>query len=159
MPTSEPLLVVLERERSQRDEALLGLREAQGLASRASIQAQQLADYRAEYQQRWSSRFQVEGSIQLLQCYQGFMQRLEQALGQQRLASERAAARLRDARHTLLEHERRVGSIQKLLERRASEQQRHAARREQSLSDEAAQRSHARQRAPARDACGIDSSN
>ena len=37
----------------------------------------------------------------LLQCYQGFMQRLEQAIAQQRATVQLANARLEQARQTL----------------------------------------------------------
>lgn len=143
----DTLLALLERERGERDQALLGMREAEGLASHATAQAQQLADYRAEYMRRWSTRFRTEGSIELVQCYQGFMQRLEQAVGQQRQAADHADARLRQARDAWRERELRVGSVEKLIERRKGEQQQHASRREQAQSDEAAQRSHARRHA------------
>jgi flagellar protein FliJ len=152
----ETLLALLERERTERDQALLGAREAEGLASRNAAQAQQLLDYRGEYLQRWSSRFRTQGSIELVQCYQGFMQRLEQAIHQQRLVAEQAQARLRCARDALRERELRVGSVEKLIERRRRELQRRAARQEQSQSDEAAQRSHARRRLAHHDAPGVD---
>jgi flagellar protein FliJ len=143
----DTLLALLDHERGERDQALLGMREAEGQASHATAQAQQLADYRAEYMRRWSTRFRAEGSIELVQCYQGFMQRLEQAVGQQRQAADHAEARLRLARDALRERELRVGSVEKLIERRKGEQRQHAARREQAQSDEAAQRSHARRQA------------
>jgi flagellar FliJ protein len=148
MPKSlNTLLTLLERERGERDQALLGMREAEGLASHAAAQAQQLADYRTAYMRRWTNRFRAQGSIELVQCYQGFMQRLEQAIGQQHQAADHADARLRQARDALRERELRVGSVEKLIERRRREHRQHASRREQAQSDEAAQRSHARRHA------------
>ena len=47
----------------------------------------------------------------------------------------------------LLDHERRVASVEKLIERRAQQEQHRTARREQSHSDEIALRVHARRHA------------
>ena len=99
----QALIQLLDHERRVRDAALLGLRDAEGTAGTADAQAQQLHAYRSDYVERWSARFREPGSVALMQCYQGFMQRLEQAITQQR-----------------------------------------AARREQSHSDEIAQRAYAR---------------
>ena len=63
--------------------------------------AQQLHAYRSEYVERWSARFREPAASALMQCYQGFMQRLEQAITQQRNAVQLANARLEQARQTL----------------------------------------------------------
>lgn len=147
----DALLALLELERQQRDQALLGLRDAQSVAERAHTQAQTLSDYRSEYADRWTGRFRTQGSIELVQCYQGFMQRLDQALAQQRAIVEQAKARLQQAQAALREREQRLGSVEKLIERRRQEQHRHAARREQSLADEVALRQHERKRLAQRD--------
>ena len=102
----------------------------------ADAQAQQLDAYRGEYIERWSARFREPGSVALMQCYQGFMQRLEQAITQQRSTAQQARARVDQARQTLTDNERRVASVQKLIERRAQQEQHRAARREQSHTDE-----------------------
>jgi flagellar FliJ protein len=147
----DALLTLLERERNQRDQALLGLRDAQNQAEHATLQARTLSAYRAEYAERWTGRFRAPGSIELMQCYQGFMQRLDQAIGQQRDIVAQAEQRLRQAQEALREREQRLGSVEKLIERRQLEQHRHAARREQSLTDELALRLHERKRLAQRD--------
>jgi len=143
----QALRQLLDHERRVRDAALLGLRDAEGTAGQADAQAQQLHAYRSEYVGRWSARFREPGSVALMQCYQGFMQRLEQAIAQQHAAVQLANARLEQARQALSDNERRVASVEKLIERRAQQEQRHAARREQSHSDEIAMAVHARNRA------------
>ena len=75
----DALLALLERERQCRDQAQLGLRDAQSVAERAHSQAQTLTDYRSEYAERWTGRFRTQGRIELVQCYQGFVTRLGQA--------------------------------------------------------------------------------
>ena len=143
----QALIQLLDHERRVRDAALLGLRDAEGTAGAADAQAEQLAVYRSEYVERWSARFREPGSVALMQCYQGFMQRLEQAITQQRAAVQLAQTRVAKARQTLTDNERRVASVEKLIERRAQQEQHRTARREQSHSDEIALRVHARRHA------------
>jgi len=147
MPTMQALIQLLDHERRLRDATLLGLRDAEGTAEAADAQARQLHAYRSEYVERWSIRFRAPGSVTLMQCYQGFMQRLEQAISQQRMVVQQAHTRLEQARQVLTEKERRVASVEKLIQRRSLQDQQHAARREQSHSDEIAQRAHARRQA------------
>ena len=144
MPTMQALMQLLDHERSVRDAALLGLLDAEGTAEAADAQDRQLHAYRSEYVERWSIRFRAPGSVTLMQCYQGFMQRLEQAISQQRASVQLANTRLEQARQALSDNERRVASVEKLIQRRSQQEQQHAARREQSHSDEIAQRAYAR---------------
>jgi flagellar FliJ protein len=149
MQTMQALHQLLEHERRARDAALLGLRDAEGFAQRADTQASQLDAYRSDYVERWRARFRSEaGSVALMQCYQGFMQRLDQAIAQQRAAVQMAQARLEQARQALHANERRVASVEKLIERRAQVEQKRSARREQSATDEMALRAHARREGP-----------
>ena len=76
MPTLQALLQLLDHERRARDEALQALSHAEGTAGQAEAQAQALNTYRSDYVERWSARFREPGSVALMQCYQGFMQRL-----------------------------------------------------------------------------------
>ncbi len=144
MPTMQALLQLLDHERRGRDAARLSLRDAEGSADHADAQARALDGYRSETAERWSARFRQPGSAALLQCYQGFMQRLEQALAQQREVAQLAHERLEQARRALLDNERRVASVEKLIERREQREQHRAERREQTHSDEIALAAHAR---------------
>jgi flagellar protein FliJ len=133
------LNTLLERAAAERDQALAALRQADDAAGRQQAQHAQLAAYRVEYQQRWAGQFRQGGAIEIMHCYQSFMQRLDEALAQQqRLVDTAAGAALR-ARETLLARETRVASVRKLIERRAAEHQRSTARREQRQTDESAQ--------------------
>jgi len=138
------LLQLLDHERRGRDAARLGLHDAEGSAQQADTQAQALDAYRSEYVERWSARFREPGSMSLMLCYQGFMQRLEQAIAQQSAIRQMAHDRLEQARRTLADNQRRVASVEKLIERRAQQEQHRAARREQSQTDEIALAVHAR---------------
>jgi flagellar FliJ protein len=72
------------------------------------------------------------------------MQRLDQAIAQQRNTVAQAQIRVDHARGVLQNNERRVASMEKLIERRRQHEQHQVARREQSRTDEIAQRAHAR---------------
>lgn len=134
------LTTLLGHAEAERDAALSALRQAEAAAAQARGQAEQLQNYRAQYQQRWSAQFRQSGAIEVVQCYQGFSQRLEQAIGQQGQVAGQAEARVEQARALLVEREQRVAAVRKLIERRTQEQRRMAERREQRSTDEAAQR-------------------
>lgn len=144
MESLATLNTLLEQAEGERDAAQTVLRNCEAAAAAAQAQADQLAAYRAEYQQRWSAHFRQPGAIEVLQCYQGFSQRLEQAITQQSHAAAQAQARVAQARAQLVAREQRVAAVRKLIERRQAEQRRVADRREQRSTDEAAQRSQRR---------------
>lgn len=139
-PDPRSLQTLLEREQNTRDEAALALRQAQAQQAQAKGQVDQLAAYRADYVDRWSLRFSQTATIEILQCYRSFMQRLDQALAQQKGLFGRAEATTVACRAALLDAERRVAAVQKLLERRAGDQRLVLQRSEQRQTDEAAQR-------------------
>lgn len=143
MSSSQSLTTLLDHAEAERDAALNALRNAEAGAAAAQAQLEQLQDYRTQYQQRWSAQFRQSGTIEVLQCYQGFGQRLEQAITQQSQIAAQAESRLQQARTLLLEREQRVAAVRKLIERRQQEQLRIAGRREQRSTDEAAQRPRA----------------
>jgi len=140
------LNTLLERAASERDQALAALRQADDLAGRQQAQHAQLAAYRVEYQQRWASQFRQGGAIEIMHCYQSFMQRLDEALAQQQRQVEMAAGAAQQARETLLARETRVASVRKLIERRTAEHQHATDRREQRQTDESAQQTSWRAR-------------
>lgn len=135
------ITVLLQQAEAQRDEALLQMQQAQQRAQGAQAQADQLQAYREQYRQRWQQQFAQQGGIEIVQCYQSFSERLEQALAHQAQAVAQANAQLERARTELADREMRVASVRKILERRQQEQRRGEERRDQKLTDEAAQRS------------------
>ena len=143
MSSTQSLTTLLEHAEAERDAALTALRHAEASAAAAQGQLDQLQEYRTQYQQRWSAQFRQAGSIELMQCYQGFAQRLEQAITQQGQIAAQAEQRAQHSRAVVLEREQRVAAVRKLIERRQQEQHRVAERRDQRATDEAAQRSRA----------------
>jgi flagellar FliJ protein len=138
----QSLQVLLQREQHQCDLAQSALQRAGEAARRAREQCEQLLAYRSEYEARWTVQFSRVVTMDILQCYRSFMQRLDQAVAMQTRQAELSQLQLAQARHQLLDAERRLASVRKLLERRAAEQAHAGRQREQKLSDEQAQRMH-----------------
>ena len=138
------LNTVLEQAEAERNQAQLALRRAEEQTARLQAQADQLTLYRAEYQQRWAGQFSRQSAIEIVHCYQSFMQRLDEAMSQQAQQAEAARQQTVRLRELLLAAELRVASVRKLIERRQLETRRNEQRREQCQSDEQAQ--HLRQR-------------
>jgi flagellar FliJ protein len=138
--TLEPLQLLMQREQQHCDQAKAALRAADQTAERAQRQHEQLVVYRGEYEARWSGQFAQGSSMDILQCYRSFMQRLDQAVSLQTRQAELADMHLVQARHELMESERRLASVRKLIERRAAEIAHAGRQREQKQTDEQAQR-------------------
>jgi flagellar FliJ protein len=134
------LSVLLEHAQNERDEALRDLQEASAQADQAKTQADQLQTYRSDYQQRWSSQFARQGTMDIVMCYQSFGARLDQAIAHQSQVAQYANNRVAVARQLLMERELRVLSVRKLMERRHQEMQRVLARQDQKSTDEQASR-------------------
>ena len=120
----------------ERDGALLRLAQVQLAQRAAQTQAEQLATYRDEYKQRWSTRFMQATSTLVLQCYQGFAGRLDQAIAHQANTVHQSALREQQAQQALVLLEQRVAVVDKLIERRLAEQGRVSRRADQRDTDE-----------------------
>ena len=131
-----PLMALLAQTERERDEAWAQAQRASEAQNHAAAQADQLLTYRREYEQRWSAQFRTEGRIELVHCYRGFMDRLTQAVEQQQRIAQQAAVQLERARAELTQHELRVASVRKLIERRSQELRLSADRVEQKQTDE-----------------------
>jgi flagellar protein FliJ len=134
------LLTLLRQAETERDQALAALHRAEEQAERVRAQAEHLAGYRSEYQQRWAGHFSRRGAIEIVHCYQSFMQRLDEALALQRQQSDAAQAQTERERLALVAAERRVASVRKLIGRRQAELQHRQSRLEQRQNDETAER-------------------
>ena len=140
MSALQPLNTLLEQATIERDAALGAHRKALSAVAAAQAQATQLAEYRHEYAQRFGTQFQRAGAIELLQCYQGFMVRLDEAVSQQQRLLAQAVERGDTAKAALLNAELRVASVRKLIERRIAEAVRTQDRSDQKATDELASR-------------------
>jgi flagellar protein FliJ len=140
MTELQPLIALLAQAERERDENLAHSLRLDAAHTSAQAQADQLLDYRRDYEQRWGEHFSRQAKIELLHCYQGFIGRLSQAIEQQSRAAGHAGDQAAVARAALRESELRVASVRKLIERRVGEMQLRNERREQKQSDEFAAR-------------------
>ena len=140
MQRMQSLQVLMQREQRRCDQAQSAMQRAGELARRAAEQRDQLLAYRVEYQARWTAQFSQGGTMEILQCYRSFMARLDQAVALQTRQAEMAELQLAQARHALIENERQLASVRKLIERRAADIAQAGRQREQKQTDEQAQR-------------------
>lgn len=139
-PSIDPLMALLGQAERERDTAIADMRKAEDGFKAAQAQAEQLVAYRGEYEARFREQFKTNGSVSILQCYQGFSSRLGMAIDQQHQIAGHAERRVELARDALREQEMRVASVRKLLERRLLELRQAADRRDQKQTDEYAAR-------------------
>ena len=140
MTSLQPLTLLLSETERQRDRALAEHQRALTASEEAQAQIEQLQAYRRDYEGRWGTHFSRQGQIDLIRCYQSFMERLTQAVEQQQRVVDRARQQVERAQSTLTDIEMRCASMRKLIERRLQEQRRDAERRDQKHSDELASR-------------------
>jgi flagellar FliJ protein len=134
------LRLLLAQAEGQRDEALAEQLKLDAAWRAAAAQAEQLVLYRREYEQRWRAEFCREGKIELVRCYQGFIERLTQAVEQQERVATQTAEQAERAAAIMRGHDVRAAALKKLIERRIKEGDRVAAGREQRQHDEHASR-------------------
>lgn len=140
MTSLQPLAALLAQSERERDMALADLQRAQLATNAADAQAQQLLDYRRDYEKRWGAQFAREGQIELVRCYHSFIERLTQAVDQQARIAEHSKQQLANAVLAVRVAETRCASVRKLMERRTNELRNVADRREQQQTDETAAR-------------------
>jgi flagellar FliJ protein len=140
MSATQALLLVLESAEKERDETLSSLEAARRAYDAARQQAQSLVDWRREYQQRWQNQFRQTGGMEIMRCYQDFMLRLADAVGEQDKRVEQAQLYLVRCRVQLIECERKVAAVAKLIDKRQAEIQLRQNRQEQKATDEMAAR-------------------
>lgn len=132
------LNTLLDRATAARDEATAQLYLMLEQVRRFSSQREQLLAYRGEYETRWAAQFRNRATIEVVQSYHSFVERLNQALVQLDQQVGVAESQVHEARARLVERETRVASVKKLLERHEIELQRGTALREQKATDEIA---------------------
>ena len=140
MTDLQPLILLLGQHERARDAARMEHQRALAASEAASAQTEQLRAYRRDYEQRWSAQFCREGKIELVRCYQSFMERLTLAIDQQTRIAEHAAQQLEHALAAVRESELRCASVRKLIERRTQQHRLDADRTEQKRGDELATR-------------------
>ena len=146
---TDTLSLLLERAEGERDEAARALHTAGKQAEAARAQHGELSGYRQDYQQRWTETFAQGTTMSIVDCYQSFGQRLDQAVTTQNHVANHADQRQVRAREALRQAELRVAALRQLIARRQAEAAKVAQRREQRATDEFAARAHLRRAAHA----------
>lgn len=140
MSALQPLLMVLEAAEKARDDAKSELEAGRRAHDAARQQAQSLHDWRKEYQTKWQSQFRQAGGMEIIRCYQDFMQRLGEAVSEQDRRVEQTQVYMERCRELLIERERKVVAVGQLIERRQQEAALSQRRQEQKATDEIAAR-------------------
>jgi len=140
MSTQSPLMLVLEAAEKARDAAVADLEGARRAYEAARQQSQSLTDWRREYQTKWQAQFRHAGGMEIMRCYQDFMQRLADAVSDQDKRVEQARVYMAHCREQLIERERKVAAVAQLMDRRQAEMQLAENRRDQKATDEIAAR-------------------
>lgn len=140
MSALQPLLLVLEAAEKARDDAKSEMEAGRRAHDAARQQAQSLTDWRTEYQNKWQSQFRQSGGMEILRCYQDFMQRLAEAVSEQDRRVEQTRLYMERSRELLIERERKVVAVGQLIERRQHEAELSQRRQEQKATDEIASR-------------------
>ncbi|MFW9616467.1 flagellar export protein FliJ [Aquabacterium sp.] len=140
MSANQALLMVLESAEKERDEAMAQLEARRKACDAARQQAQSLTDWRKEYQQRWQNQFRQSGGMEIVRCYNDFMQRLADAVTEQDNRLAQAEQMLERSRLELIERERKVAAVSKLIDKRILEAQARMNRQDQKAMDEMASR-------------------
>jgi len=112
----------------------------QGQVRLAESKLGDLERFRGEYQQQWIERGTKGVSGQWLMGYQGFLNQLETAVGQQRQSLVWHQNNLDKARESWQEAFARVEGLRKLVQRYIDEARALEDKREQKLLDELSQR-------------------
>lgn len=139
-PDTAALQLVLQHAEAERDAALAHLTQLADARTRMRSQQEQLQGYRRDYHARWTAQFRQSGAAEVVQHYQGFVDRLNQALDQLDLQLAMLDRQTEQARERLMERETKVMAVRRLIERRDEAFARRVARREQSHTDEVAAR-------------------
>ena len=140
MSAPSSLLVVLEAAEKARDAAVADVEGGRRAYEAARQQAQSLVDWRHEYQRKWQSQFKQSGGMEIMRCYQGFMERLAEAVSDQDKRVEQARQYLERCQAQLIERERKVAAVAQLMDRRRAEAQLKQNRMDQKATDEVAAR-------------------
>ena len=134
------LELVLERETQQRDRTRNQWQLAQAKVDKLQAQRQQFEDYRLDYQRRWHVDFRQHSPLEVHTHFRQFMGRVDEVMAQLNQQIGVAEGTLERCRLALVEAERRVASLEKLLDLRRREALERQRRREQKQQDELAQR-------------------
>lgn len=138
MSNFNALMVAVDAASRKRDSARKVLQDALATQRSAQNQLEQIEGYAREIEGRWGMQADMAVKPEVMYHHYQFMGRLSHASSLQTKVVTDQAGRVEVARRALLEAELRVTSLRKVLDKRLSEQEQLAVRREQKQTDERA---------------------
>ena len=127
-------LVNLAHQRNEAATKKLGLLNQQQQAAQNKLET--LLQYRKDYQSRFEQAARNGLDQTGLRNFQDFINRLDEAIQQQRTAMEKALQSVQHGRNELQDTQRKMKSFDALQQRHIDTQKRHEAKSEQRLHDE-----------------------
>lgn len=144
MSALNALIVAVEIASRKRDEARHVLQEALAVQQAAKAQLHQLQDYARETEQRWGMQADTRVQPEVMYHHYQFMDRLGHAAGLQAGVVGDQSARVDNAQRGLVDAERRLASLRKVVEQRRRELELAQARMDQKQTDERAAMQYSR---------------
>lgn len=136
MPKFRSLLLAVDLAITKRDQALAVVQTHRHNHAFAQSQMDQLQQYAAETEQRWSVGAQKSTTPELLHHHCQFMARLQQAVVLQQSALVASVSKVQAAEQLLLQAEFRIASLNLVLGKRQSDLAKLQQRQEQKQMDE-----------------------
>jgi len=134
---------VIQQAKKLEQEAAAQLAQCQRELSQQQAQQNALLRYQADYQRQWQQLGRQGQSAQTLQDYQRFLDQLQSALDVQQKRIEQSQQQVQSAQNHWQQQHGRSEALLKLQSRYQSEIDQAAAKGEQRLQDEWAQRGQA----------------
>lgn len=136
MPQLRALALAIDQATRQRDDAVAALLHAQGVCQGAQDQMGQLESYALETESRWALGARGTANPEIVQHYDHFMDRLQQAVSMQQGVVAGHLQAIAAARQRVMEAEIRAAGLKRLLDKRRAELARVQNTREQKQLDE-----------------------
>ncbi len=141
------LRLAVDVARTRRDEAGHALGQQNARQAAAQLQLEQLESYAVETAARWAPSARAQPSLESIQHYYQFMDKLQQAIALQSKVVAGIGVEVAQARQVLMQAELRIASLRQVLDLRMAALAREQAVRDQKQTDEFAAMAHRRQRA------------
>ncbi len=136
MPKFRSLLLAVDLAITKRDQALAVVQTHRRNHAFAQSQMDQLQQYAAETEQRWTVGAQKSTTPELLHHHYQFMARLQQAVDLQQNALATSVSKVQAAEQMLLQAEFRIASLKLVLGKRQGDLAKVQQRQEQKQMDE-----------------------
>lgn len=129
-------LLAIDMATRERDRASQGLMRVRDAHLFAQEQMTQLQGYAEETESRWTAAAQTSTTPELMRHHYQFMERLQHAIGLQKVVLENSGRKVDAARQLVLEAEFRLLGLKQMVNKKQADVAALQARREQKQTDE-----------------------